>query len=100
MDNAYPDIMHDEQEEAAALAEAFSGSSAADRDRLARIVDLLPCYVALVSRDHRILFRNKTFDQYFGPPWGTAPVTRPCAARRRPAASARPSAASATAAPA
>lgn len=57
-----------EREEAAALAQAFSGSSAADRDRLARIVDLLPCYVALVSSDHRILFRNKTFDQYFGPP--------------------------------
>ena len=57
-----------EREEAAALAQAFSGSSAADRERLARIVDLLPCYVVLVSSDHRILFRNKTFDQYFGPP--------------------------------
>lgn len=57
-----------EQEEAAALAQAFSGSSAADRERLARIVDLLPCYVALISSDHRILFRNKAFDQYFGPP--------------------------------
>lgn len=58
----------EEQEEAAALAQAFSGSSTADRERLARIVDLLPCYVILVSKDHRILFRNKTFDQYFGPP--------------------------------
>ena len=63
-----PDRIDQEREEAAALAQAFSGSSAADRERLARIVDLLPCYVALVSSDHRILFRNKTFDQYFGPP--------------------------------
>ena len=63
-----PDSIAKEQEEAAALAQAFSDSSAADRERLARIVDLLPCYVALVSKDYRIVFRNKTFDQYFGPP--------------------------------
>lgn len=57
-----------QEEQAAALAQVFSDFSASDRERLARIVDLLPCYVILVSRDHRILFRNKTFDQYFGPP--------------------------------
>ncbi len=62
------DGMNKEEEEATALAQAFSGSSAADRDRLARIVDLLPCYVVLVAKNCRILFRNKAFDQYFGPP--------------------------------
>ena len=57
----------------APLAQIFSCAASADVERLARIVDLLPCYVVLISSDHRIIFRNKTFDQYFGPPDG-----KPC----------------------
>ncbi len=58
-------------EQAAALAKAFAGSCETERDRLARIVDLLPCYVAVVDKQRRILFHNKTFEEYFGAP-GTA----------------------------
>jgi signal transduction histidine kinase len=57
-----------EEKETLALVRAFSSFSLGGRDFLARIVDLLPCYVVLVSDDYRILFRNKAFDQYFGPP--------------------------------
>lgn len=63
----------DPEREAAALAEAFSGANEEERRRLARIVDLLPCYVAIVDRQHRITFHNRTFEQYFGKPAG-----RPC----------------------
>jgi signal transduction histidine kinase len=63
----------DAEEQAAALAQAFSGFATGDRECLARIVDLLPCYVVLVSDDYRILFRNRAFDQYFG-----APGDKPC----------------------
>lgn len=57
-----------EEQEAAALAQAFAGSCAGDRERLAKIVDLLPCYVVLLDREGRILFYNKAFVQYFGAP--------------------------------
>lgn len=56
----------DELDQAASLAQAFSGSTPEDRERLARIIDLLPCYVVLVSFDHRILFYNKAFTDFFG----------------------------------
>lgn len=75
---AAPASLQDEREAVAALAEtaaaagAFSGSHA-DRERLARIMDLLPCYVALIDKQHRIRFHNKAFEQYFG-----KPDNRPC----------------------
>ncbi|MDR2801025.1 MAG: hypothetical protein LBB52_07155 [Desulfovibrio sp.] len=49
-----------------AAASAFSGSIPADRDLLTKIVDLLPCYVVLVDREHRIIFHNAVFATFFG----------------------------------
>lgn len=57
----------DELEQAGQLAQAFSGSTPEDRERLARIIDLLPCYVVLVDFEHRILFYNKAVTDFFGP---------------------------------
>ncbi|MDR0339631.1 MAG: PAS domain-containing protein, partial [Desulfovibrio sp.] len=57
-----------EAQEAEALAQAFSGSTREERERLARIVDLLPCYVVLIDEQRRILFHNKAFEQFFGRP--------------------------------
>ena len=61
-----PHSQGEEQQEASALAQAFSGSSPAERERLARIVDLLPCYVVLIDKDCRIRFHNKAFTEFFG----------------------------------
>ncbi|MDR0827284.1 MAG: PAS domain-containing protein [Desulfovibrio sp.] len=58
----------EEVKEAEALARAFSGSTPAERKRLDRIVDLLPCYVALVDSDHRIISHNAAFAKFFGDP--------------------------------
>ncbi|MDR3176896.1 MAG: histidine kinase [Desulfovibrio sp.] len=49
-----------------AAASAFSGSDPADRDLLAKIVELLPCYVVLVDREHRVIFHNAAFATFFG----------------------------------
>lgn len=40
-------------------------NSSRERDRLARILDLLPWYVALVNDEGDVIYYNKTFDQYF-----------------------------------
>lgn len=56
------------QEESAALASAFAEASKQDRERLAKIVDLLPCYVVIINKERRITFYNKAFEQYFGKP--------------------------------
>ncbi len=55
-----------ERQNADDVAAALAGASHADRERLARIVNLLPCYVVLVDKDHRIRFYNKAFEQFFG----------------------------------
>lgn len=52
----------------AALVSAFAEASGQDRERLARIVDLLPCYVVVINQDRRITFYNKAFADYFGKP--------------------------------
>ena len=57
-----------QEEQGQALAQAFSGSCPEERERLARIVDLLPSYVAVIDKQHRIIFYNKTFTDYFGAP--------------------------------
>ena len=63
-----------EQElEAAALAEAFAGAGDEERQRLSRIVDMLPCYVVIIDKMRNITFYNRTFEQYFGKPGG-----KPC----------------------
>jgi signal transduction histidine kinase len=56
-----------EQAQSAVLAAALAGTAPAERARLARIVDFLPCYVALIGQNHRIHFHNKTFEEFFGP---------------------------------
>lgn len=40
-------------------------TSSRERDRLARILDLLPWYVALVNGEGGVIYHNKTFEQYF-----------------------------------
>lgn len=61
----------DEKQMAEALNKSFAGiASAAEYQRLAHIVDLLPCYVALIDKEHRIRFHNRAFEQYFGAPCG------------------------------
>jgi signal transduction histidine kinase len=67
-----------QQAQSALLAETLGGTTPAERARLARIVDFLPCYVVLVGQDHRIHFHNKTFEEFFGPVGN-----RPCHAALR-----------------
>ena len=68
-----------EESRIAALGEAlFSAGSAAERERLERIMDLLPCYVALIDENYRVLYHNAVFAEYFG-----APGDRPCYAVMR-----------------
>ena len=55
---------------AEALAGALSGASAEERVRLGRIMDLLPCYVAVLDNQRRVIFHNRVFEQYFGKPDG------------------------------
>ena len=55
------------ERQAGMVAAALAGTSPEERSRLPRIVDFLPCYVALVSQDHRIHFHNRTFEEFFGP---------------------------------
>lgn len=55
-------------QQAGDLAQAFSASSPEERERLARIINLLPCYVIVIDKNHRPLFYNKTFVDYFGHP--------------------------------
>ena len=66
------------QEESAALAAAFATAPAQDRERLAAIMDLLPCYVVIINKERRITFYNKAFERYFG-----KPGDRPCHAVMR-----------------
>jgi signal transduction histidine kinase len=65
-----PGPAREEEDGATALAGIFSdfGTESGDRDRMAGIVDLLPCYTALIGRDYRIRFYNRAFEQFFGPP--------------------------------
>lgn len=56
--------------QAEALAEALAGTSDEERIRLKHIVDLLPCYVAVLDRQRRVIFHNKAFERYFGLPEG------------------------------
>ena len=58
--------------QAEALAEALAGTSGKERVRLGHIMDLLPCYVAVMDRQRRIIFHNKAFERYFGNPGGLA----------------------------
>lgn len=57
----------------AALGEAFISAGDAERERLKQILDLLPCYVALIDTDYRVLYHNAAFAEYFGASEG-----RPC----------------------
>ncbi|MDL2267643.1 histidine kinase [Desulfovibrio sp. OttesenSCG-928-G15] len=59
-----------EAEASRAVAEAFIEAGGKERERLVRIMNFLPCYVALVSADHKIIYHNKAFNQYFGEPEG------------------------------
>lgn len=51
-----------------ALAETFAQSSGQERERLAKIMDLLPHYIVIINKDRKITFYNKPFEQYFGKP--------------------------------
>jgi signal transduction histidine kinase len=69
-----------EQSQIAALGEALAvvrsgggSGSEGERERLERIMDLLPCYVALIDENHRVLYHNAVFAEYFG-----TPGDRPC----------------------
>lgn len=62
-----------EERQAAALGEALSTAGGAERERLERIMNLLPCYVALIDEDHKVLYHNAAFEEYFG-----VPNDRPC----------------------
>ena len=68
-----PEQMPDESGRVAALAEALSAAGPAERGRLEGIMDLLPCYVALIDEQHRVLYYNRAFEEYFG-----KPETKPC----------------------
>lgn len=60
-------------DECGELASVFAQASCQERERLTKIMDMLPCYVAVINRERRITFYNKAFEQYFG-----APGDRPC----------------------
>lgn len=38
----------------------------AERHKLNTILDMLPCYIALVARDHRVIYANREFQSRFG----------------------------------
>ncbi|MDL2291034.1 histidine kinase [Desulfovibrio sp. OttesenSCG-928-F20] len=57
--------------QAESLARALGASEGEQREGLTRIVDLLPCYVALIDEQRRVIFHNKAFKKFFGTP-GTA----------------------------
>ncbi len=61
-----------ERERADELALAVTQASPAEQQRLLRILHLVPFYVILLGKDHRIRFHNRAFEQYFGEP-GDAP---------------------------
>ncbi len=67
-----------EEARIAALGEAFAAADRPERERLERIMDLLPCYVTLIDENHRILYHNAAFEEYFG-----KPNARPCYAVMR-----------------
>ena len=71
-DISRPAESENEQHQVKALAEALSVSSDAERERLERIMNLLPCYVALINTNQQIIFHNKAFEDYFGVPEGRA----------------------------
>lgn len=48
------------------IAKSLSGTIEEERIRLWGILDALPCYVALMDKDHRIRLANKAFKEYFG----------------------------------
>lgn len=62
-----------EARQAEDLATALRSTDAESRERLARIMDLLPCYVVILDQNRRAVFYNKTFVNYFG-----EPGDRPC----------------------
>ena len=59
---------NDEQRRADELAASVTRSSPAELLRLLRILHLVPFYVMLLGKDHRIRFYNRAFEQYFGNP--------------------------------
>lgn len=61
---------HEEAQQAEALAKALGSADAGERGRLRRILDLLPCYVALIDENRKIIFHNKAFETFFGTPDG------------------------------
>ncbi len=62
-----------EQERADELAEAVTSASPAELQRLLRILHMVPFYVMLLGKNHRVHFHNRAFEQYFG-----VPGDRPC----------------------
>ena len=57
-----------EAKQADDLAKTLASSDAESRERLARIMDLLPCYILIIDQNYRPVFYNKTFVDYFGEP--------------------------------
>ncbi len=49
---------------------ATDGASLNDYNRLLNIIDYMPGYVALIDKDHRVVFENRAFCHYFGTPQG------------------------------
>lgn len=70
--NPPPQTDPDEAALAHTLLPAFTGNDLAERERLRRIINLLPCYVLLIDADHTILFENKAFQDFFGSGAGKA----------------------------
>lgn len=62
----------EQAEQAAALAKELTANGPGSRERLARIVDLLPCYILVVDKNYRPAFYNKAFVDYFGEPGRSA----------------------------
>ena len=50
------------------LARLLTSTAGAEKERLARIVDLLPCYILILDQNYRPVFYNKAFVDYFGEP--------------------------------
>ena len=58
----------EEAKQAEDLAKALTSTDKQSRERLARIVDLLPCYVLIIDENYRPVFYNKAFVDFFGEP--------------------------------
>ena len=60
-----------ERERADELAAAVVQASPGELQRLLRILHMVPFYVMLLDKDHRIRFHNRAFEQFFGSPGDT-----------------------------